>query len=78
MSVVSTIKPKTYNEFWKFSTYYIAFIIINGRPTSYMRHKCYTHKHQRVPYAPMSALQSLRIFEDIIILVDYFAVFVKM
>ena len=46
------------------------FLIIE-RPTHYMR------KHPRTPYAPMSARRDLRILDSFVILVDYFALFVK-
>ena len=55
----------------------ICLFLINERVKRYTRHTCYTHKHPRTPYAPMSALRDLRILDSFVILVDYFAVFVK-
>ena len=54
----------------------IWLFLINERPTRYTRQTCYTHKHPRTPYAPMSALRERRILDSFVILVDY-TVFVK-
>ena len=55
----------------------IWLFLINERPTRYTRHTYYTHKHPKTSYAHMSALRDLLILDSSVILVDYFAVFVK-
>ena len=55
----------------------IWLFLINESPTRYTRHTCYTRKHPRTPYAPMSAQSDLRILDTFVILVDCYAVYVK-
>ena len=81
-SDVCHLKDKTLNVYQKKGMYFENFplvwlFLINERPTHYTRHTCYTHKQPRAPYAPMSALRSLCILDSFLILVDYFAVSVK-
>ena len=55
----------------------IWLFLINERPTRYTRSTYYTRKHPRTPYAPMSAQSDLRILDSFAILLDFYAVFVK-
>ena len=81
---VCRLKNQTLNVYQKKDIMYfenlrlvIWIFLINERPTRYTRHTGYTHKHLRTPYAHMSAQRDQHILDSFVILVDYFAVFVK-
>ena len=70
------LSEKRHNVFWKFSTCYLAFSYYRASYALYALHVLYAQASKNIIRA-MSALRDLRILDIFVILVDYFALFVK-